>query len=145
MAFSPDGRILASASDRRARSRSGTSRRPAPSTLRRTPPILAVAFSPDGRSPWPPPVTDRDREVWDAATGELLRTLFGTRLGSSGVAYSPDGRPLASAGGEDRTVKLWDANTGTGNPEPPRPSLFAWCVAFSRDGQRLASADRTAP
>ena len=58
---------------------------------------------------------DKTLKLWDAATGELLRTFEGGRrrhaLGVSSVAFSPDGARVLS-GSSDNTLKLWDAATG---------------------------------
>ena len=46
-------------------------------------------------------------KVWDAATGQELRTLTGHTDGVSSVAFTPDGQRLAS-GSYDDTVKIWE-------------------------------------
>jgi WD40 repeat protein len=84
--------------------------------------------------------------VWDAQTGERLRTLPGHGLDrnvvqtvSLGLAFSPDGGRLAVGRAEGKLGKLgvWDVDRGeelvtlTGNPLGP-------AVAFSADGRRIA-------
>jgi WD40 repeat protein len=49
--------------------------------------------------------------LWDAHTGEPVRTLAGHKSGVGAVAFSPAGTTVASGSG-DGTVRLWDARTG---------------------------------
>jgi WD40 repeat protein len=139
LAYSPDGRRLASASfDKTVKVWNANTGEVLLNLAGHTDFVFGVAYSPDGRylasASW-----DRTVKVWDAVTGKELRTLKGHTGRVNCVAYSPDGRHLASAG-EDQTVKVWDASTGQelftlqGHPH------IVHYVAYSPDGRRLASA-----
>jgi WD40 repeat protein len=74
-----------------------------------------VAFSPDGRTVAVAGVAWREPNpvmLFDAATGEKLRTFRGHAGEVRSMAFSPDGKRLAS-GGADCTVLVWDL---TGKP-----------------------------
>jgi WD40 repeat protein len=110
VAYSPDGRLLASSSVGVVRLRE-----PETGRLIRTleaPPdaMLKVVFSPDGRK-----LAAAGREptvtVWDVGSGERVMSLPNHQTVSHGLAISPDGRVIASAGW-DRAVRIWEFQTG---------------------------------
>jgi tetratricopeptide (TPR) repeat protein len=79
-------------------------------------------------------------KLWDAATGQELRTLKGHTDRISSVAFSPDSQRLASASADSK-VKIWDAPRGEELRTLKEPTGWVTSVAFSSDGQRLASAN----
>jgi predicted NACHT family NTPase len=72
--------------------------------------VDSVAFSPDGARVLSGS-GDNTLKLWDAASGQLIRTFEGHTRGVSSIAFSPDGARVLSGGG-DKTLKLWDTATG---------------------------------
>ena len=81
---------------------------------------------------------DRTVRLWDAATGQLVRTLAGHTHWVRSVALAPDGQLLAS-GSDDTTIRLWDVATGQLVRTLEGHTAGVKSVAFSPDGRLLAS------
>ena len=139
VAFSPDGKLVASASlDKTVRlwdSATGVAHR----TLKgHSDTVIGVAFSPDGKLV-ASASQDKTVRLWDSATGVAHRTLKGHSDTVIGVAFSPDGKLVASAS-LDKTVMLWDSATGVAHRTLEGHSDVVYGVAFSPDGSLVASA-----
>ncbi len=100
--------------------------------------VRSCAFSPDGAQ-LASASDDNTVKLWDAHTGQCLRTLSGHSGSVLSCAFSPDGAQLASASA-DNTVKLWDAHTGQCLGTLSGHSSRVMSCAFSPDGAQLASA-----
>jgi WD40 repeat protein len=111
LAFSPDGRTLATVgSDRTVRLWDAASRQPIGEPLRgHTDTVYGVAFSPDGAilatGSW-----DKTVRLWDVTGRQAIGPLPNTSSLSAshyvfGVAFSPDGRTLAAGA---NLVSRWD-------------------------------------
>jgi WD40 repeat protein/serine/threonine protein kinase len=137
LAFSPDGRLLASGGhDSSLRVWDLVTGREALALKNRTGSVNGVAFSPDGTHV--AGAGDRTATVWNVKTGEEAQSLWGHAGTVTSVAFSPDGSRLAS-GGVDRTVRVWDLKTGRESQSLKGHTESVWSVAFSPDGSRLAS------
>jgi len=138
VAFSPDGKILASGGgDNAIRLWDVRAGRQIKSLVGHTGYLLSVVFSPDGKT-LASGSFDKSVRLWNVETGEQLKSLEGHDGFVFSVAFSPDGKILAS-GSYDNTVKLWDAATGRQLKTLAGHAGFVFSVAFSPDGKTLAS------
>jgi WD40 repeat protein len=101
------------------------------------PEVARVTFSPNGRQL--ASAGYGEIKLWDAVSGQELRTLKGHSTGVGGMAFSADGKRLASAS-DDGMVKLWDLNSGGVIWCSEKYPTWIRCVAFSPDGRQLAAA-----
>lgn len=143
VAYSPDGKILASGSRDNSIILWDTSTHQAIGSplAGHTNWVNSLSFSPDGKI-LASASFDGSIRLWDIETHEAIGTALefsadGTRVWS--VAFSPDGKTVA-AGGADGSITLWNASNGQPLGEPLTGHQdIVYAVAFSPDGKLLAS------
>jgi WD40 repeat protein/beta-lactamase regulating signal transducer with metallopeptidase domain len=145
VAYSPDGRLLATSGEDSAI----VVRDPSTGSVKarlegHTDAVTCLAYSPDG-SILASAGYDRTVRFWDASTGHALSTLQGHASWIFALAFAPDGKTLASAG-SDKTVRLWDVAQARPKATLTGPNSSIRALAFAPDGKTLASAgsDRVA-
>lgn len=144
VAYSPDGRLLATAGhdgtvglwDAQTGEPKATLTAPDARAV-----AIQVAFSPDGTTLAASDANGSIR-LWDLATARVVRTLAANRSGPvTDIDFSPDGRTLAAAS-EDGPVRLWP--TAGGEPTTvTSPNVRIIQFALSPDGRTVVTGGQT--
>jgi RNA polymerase sigma factor (sigma-70 family) len=155
LAFTPDGKLLASGRDFDFPRRHGqenpiqlwdvTTGKEVRLLVGPKDTVLSLAFSPDGKTLAAGAERyDATLRLWDVTTGEERFALKGHGGELRSVAFSPDGQTVAT-GSMDKTIRLWDVATGKEQRRLTGHRADVMAVAFSPDGKLLASGsfDRT--
>jgi len=136
VSFSPDAKILASASgDNTVKLWDIKSGKEIKTLKGHTEAVTSVSFSPNAKT-LASASGDNTVKLWDIKSGKEIKTLKG---GVISVSFSPNTKTLASAS-LDNTVKIWDINTGKEIKTLKGHTDIVHNVSFSPDSKTLASA-----
>jgi WD40 repeat protein len=108
--------------------------------------LRQVAYSPNGAQVVAS--SDNGLHLWEAASGEELRTFGPPRLGTHFLTFSPDGRTLVTPAGQLPTgqtiseVCLWETATGSQRGRLRGRTGWVGAAVFSPDGRLLATCAR---
>jgi WD40 repeat protein len=138
VAYSPDGKIIASAgADKVVRLWAADSGKSLQTLSGHKHHVRALAFSGDGKT-LASGGLDLTIRLWDVESGKEQRTIVTKPQSPTSLALTPHGKMLASGGYGDSDVRLWDAKTGEAVFKLSNHRGYVEALAFSPDSKLLA-------
>jgi WD40 repeat protein len=140
VAFSPDGRTLASVDGGQIVIWDMATRKPVGRALEgHGDAVFSLAFSRDGKTLVSSSRSKNNLRFWNLETRSPDREPITTHGGTAvSLALSPDGRTMATGGG-DKAVLFWDLQTRTPSGALSGHASNVESLAFTSDGKMLAS------
>jgi WD40 repeat protein/serine/threonine protein kinase len=105
-------------------------------------PVRGAAFNPTGTLVATCSI-DSTIILWDANTGQEIKTLRGHEGTVEQVIFSPGGTQIASRS-RDNVIKIWDLQSGLVTATLDRHEMQFVMIAYTLDGKELVSASSTA-
>ncbi|MEK7990641.1 MAG: caspase family protein [Thiotrichaceae bacterium] len=138
LAFSPDGKTLASGSyDTTMKLFDINSGKLIFTFEGHSSHVWSVAYSPDGKKALS---GSMEIKLWDLTTGKLIRTMGGYGGSTTSLHFLPDGKKALS--GQADMIKLWDLDVGQIHTMFDMHSDYIRAVVLSPDGRRVISASQ---
>lgn len=144
LAFSPDGKLLATPGNREVLLHSLDGLAPPRRFVGLSDRILSLAFSKDGSilvAAGGTPARFGEIQVWDVATGKLRRSMTLTGDTVFGVSISPDASRIA-VGCTDNSVRIFDTASGKELFKIGNHENWVLGTLFGVDGKRIVSVSR---
>ena len=138
IAYSPDGKLLATGSERILLWDAATMTKITPLEYESS--VWCVAFSPDGRR-LVSTHGDGSILIWDVVNRELEANLRQHSGAVRSIAFAPDGRRFATTS-DDHSVILWNAASETKEAVLSDHATRVAAVSFAPSGDWLISADQ---
>jgi WD40 repeat protein len=138
LAWSPDGKRLASGAHNRVINIWNMANKRSFSLRGHNGPVNCLAWSPDQRL-LASGSADHTICIWNTNTWQLQHRLTGHESVVYSIAWSPRHKMLAS-GSWDNTIRLWNVATGQLLRTLTEHAGIIYCVAWSPNGRFLASA-----